>query len=182
MLWKLLTQISNEKNINFILFINIYKYCFCRDYKKIEITGNERVSDETVKVYGGIEINQDIDNFKISEIIKSLLNNFFADINISVNNQTLFIKLEEHPVINEIIIVGEETNKYKEAIKKEIKSKKNGPFVKALISEDEIIIKKLYSSLGFNFLEINSKVETFPKKRVNVYFEIEKEKELGFLN
>ena len=114
--------------------------------KKIEITGNERVSDETVKVYGGIEINQDIDNFKISEIIKSLYStNFFADINISVNNQTLFIKLEEHPVINEIIIVGEETKKYKEAIKKEIKSKKNGPFVKSLISDDEITIKKLYS-------------------------------------
>ena len=159
----------------FILFINIYKYCFCRDYKKIEITGNERVSDETVKVYGGIEINQDIDNFKISEIIKNLYStNFFADINISVNNQTLFIKLEEHPVINEIIIVGEEATKYKEAIKKEIKSKKNGPFVKSLISDDEITIKKLYSSLGFNFLEIKSKVETFPKKRVNIYFEIEK--------
>ncbi len=143
--------------------------------KKIEITGNERVSDETVKVYGGIEINQDIDNFKISEIIKNLYStNFFADINISVNNQTLFIKLEEHPVINEIIIVGEEAKKYKEAIKKEIKSKKNGPFVKSLISDDEITIKKLYSSLGFNFLEIKSKVETFPKKRVNVYFEIEK--------
>ena len=43
-------------------------------------------------------------------------------------------------------------------------------------NDDEIIIKKLYSSLGFNFLDINSKVETFPKKRVNVYFEIDKGK------
>ena len=96
------------------------------------------------------------------------------NIKISVSNETLFIKLIEYPVINEIIIVGETANKYKEAIKKNIKSKKNGPFVKSLISDDEIIIKKLYSSLGFNFLEIKSKVETFPKKRVNVYFEIEK--------
>ena len=37
-----------------------------------------------------------------------------------------------------------------------------------------MIIKKLYASLGFNFLEVKSKVETFPKKRVNLYFEIEK--------
>ena len=28
--------------------------------------------------------------------------------------------------------------------------------------------------MGFNFLDVKSKVETFPKKRVNVYFEIEK--------
>ena len=37
-------------------------------------------------------------------------------------------------------------------------------------------IKKLYSSLGFNFLDVKSKIETFPKKRVNLYFEIEKGK------
>ncbi len=143
--------------------------------KKIEISGNERVSDETIKVYGDISINQNIDNIKINEIIKNLYStNFFEDINISVSNETLFIKLIEYPVINEIIIVGEKTNKYKEAIKDNIKSKKNGPFVKSLIKDDEIIIKKLYSSLGFNFLEVKSKVETFPKKRVNLYFEIEK--------
>ena len=58
--------------------------------------------------------------------------NFFEDINVTVSNNTLFIKLIEYPVINEIIIVGEEANKYKEAIKKNIKSKKNGPFVKSL--------------------------------------------------
>ncbi len=158
--------------ISLLLFTNTLS---AEIIKKIDITGNERVSDETVKVYGGISINQDIDNLKINEIIKNLYStNFFEDINVSVSNNTLFIKLIEYPVINEIIIVGETASKYKEAIKKNIKSKKNGPFVKSLISDDEVIIKKLYSSLGFNFLEIKSKVETFPKKRVNVYFEIEK--------
>ena len=143
--------------------------------KKIDISGNERVSDETVKVYGGVSLNQDIDNLKINEIIKKLYStNFFEEINVSVSNQTLFIKLVEYPVINEIIIVGETAKKYKEAIKKNIKSKKNGPFVKALIADDESTIKKIYSTLGFNFLEVKSKVETFSKKRVNVYFEIEK--------
>ena len=143
--------------------------------KKIDISGNERISDETIKVYGDISLNQKVDNLKINEIIKNLYStNFFENINVTVSNNTLYIKLVEYPVINEIIIVGETANKYKEAIKKNIKSKKNGPFVKSLISDDEIIIKKLYSSLGFNFLEIKSKVETFPKKRVNVYFEIEK--------
>ena len=124
---------------------------------------------------GDISINQNVDNLKINEIIKNLYStNFFEDINVSVSNGTLFIKLIEYPVINEIIIVGEKANKYKEAIKKNIKSKKNGPFVKSLIADDEILIKKLYSSLGFNFLEVKSKVEKFPKKRVNIYFEIEK--------
>ena len=160
--------------IYLLLFSNILT---AEIINKIDITGNERVSDETVKVYGGVSENQNVDNLKINEIIKNLYStNFFEDIDISLSNKTLFIKLVEYPVINEIIIVGEDASKYKEAIKKNIKSKKNGPFVKSLIADDEITIKKLYSSLGFNFLEIKSKVETFPKKRVNVYFEIEKGK------
>ena len=149
--------------IIYLLFLN--NFLSAEIIKKIEISGNERISEETVKVYGDISINQNVDNLKINEIIKNLYStNFFEDINVTVSNNTLFIKLIEYPVINEIIIVGEEANKYKEAIKKNIKSKKNGPFVKSLIADDEIIIKKLYSSLGFNFLEIKSKVESFPKK------------------
>ena len=143
--------------------------------KKIEITGNERISDETVKVYGDVSINQNVDNSKINEIIKNLYStNFFEDINVSISGNTLSINLVEHPVINEIIIIGEKTQKYQEAIKDNIKSKKNGPFVKSLIAEDETVIKKLYSSLGFNFVEIKSKIQKFPKKRVNLYFEIKR--------
>jgi outer membrane protein insertion porin family len=164
------------KKFLIILFLILFNSSvFAEVIKKIEISGNERVSDETIKVYGNISLNQNVDNLKINQIIKDLYStNFFEDIKVSVSNGILFVNLLEYPVINEIIIIGETANKYKDAIKENIKSKKNGPFVKALISEDEIIIKKLYSSLGFNFLEVTSKVETFPKKRVNIYFEIDK--------
>ena len=156
----------------FVLFTSILS---AEIIKKIEIEGNDRVSNETIKVYGDVSINQNVDNFKINEIIKNLYStNFFEDINVSVSNGTLFIKVNEYPVINEIIILGEDADKFKKAIKKNIKSKKNGPFVKSFIAEDEKTIKKIYQSIGFNFLEIKSKVETFPKKRVNLYFEIEK--------
>ena len=143
--------------------------------KKIDIQGNERISDETIIVYGDISLNQNINNSDINNIIKNLYStNFFEDIKVSVSGETLVIKLEEYPVINDIFILGEKTEKYKKSIKENIKSKKNGPFVKSLVAQDEETIKKLYSGLGFNFLEIKSKVETFPKKRVNLYFDINK--------
>ena len=56
---------------------------------EIQIRGNKRVSDETVKVYGNISLNQDVDNNKINEIIKDLYStNFFEDIQVSVSNGT----------------------------------------------------------------------------------------------
>ncbi len=143
--------------------------------KSVKIEGNERISDETIKVYGEIKINENVDELKINQIIKNLYStNFFEDIKVSIQNQTLVVNLKEYPVINEIIVSGEKAKKFQEAIKKNIKSKKNGPFKKSFISEDEKLIKKLYSSLGYNFVEINSKIETFSKKRVNVYFEVNK--------
>ena len=42
-----------------------------------------------------------------------------------------------------LLIVGENAKKFKEQIKKQIKSKKNGPFVKSLIADDEATIKKI---------------------------------------
>jgi len=155
-----------------VLFTNILS---AEIIKKIEVEGNDRVSKETIKVYGDISVNQNVDNLKINEIIKKLYStNFFENINVSVSNETLFIKVNEYPVINEIVIIGEKADKFKKAIKKNIQSKKNGPFIKSFIAEDEKIIKKIYQSVGFNFLEVKSKVENFSKKRVNLYFEIEK--------
>ena len=114
------------KRILIILYLILFtNHLSAEIIKKIEITGNDRVSDETVKVYGDISINQNIDNIKINKIIKSLYStNFFEDIKVSVSNNTLFIKLIEYPIINEIIIVGETASKFKEQIKKQIKSKK----------------------------------------------------------
>ena len=111
------------KKILIIIYLLLFTNTLSAEIiKKIEIEGNERVSEETIKVYGGISINQEIDNLKINEIIKNLYStNFFEDIKVSVTNKTLLIKLIEYPVINEIIIVGENAGKYKEAIKKNIK-------------------------------------------------------------
>ncbi len=142
--------------------------------KNIVIKGNDRISDETIKVYGEVKVNDDINEIKINEIIKNLYStNFFEDIKVSLKKQTLLIELKEYPVINEIIIEGEKTKKYKEALLNQINSKKNGPFIKSLITQDEKLIKNLYSQLGFNFLKVNSKFEKFDN-RVNLYFQIEK--------
>ena len=85
----------------------------------------ERAVARAAEKYGtmfGISSLSTVSVEEINNIIKNLYStNFFEDIDVSMSDGTLFIKLSEHPVINEIIIVGEETNKYKDAIKKNIK-------------------------------------------------------------
>ena len=53
---------------------------------EISIKGNQRISNETIKVYGGFNLNENIDENKINEILNNLYStNFFE--NVEVTNQ-----------------------------------------------------------------------------------------------
>ena len=114
------------KKIFFILSILFYSSNLAAEIiNKIVIQGNERISNETIKVYGDIKENDNVDEFKINQILKDLYStNFFEDVKVEINGQTLIIRLNEYPTINEIIITGEKASKFKDAIKENIKSKK----------------------------------------------------------
>ena len=125
--------------------------------KKIVISGNNRVSDETVKIYGDIKTNQD---YSEKDLNKTLINlystNFFEDVQINLINGELKISLIEYPVINTLLLIGEPNSKYEEKIRKLIKSKQKDSFIKKNLSTDIRTIKKLYASLGFNFVTVET--------------------------
>ena len=126
--------------------------------KKIIIEGNKRISEETIKVYGDININQDYSENDINKILNSLYStNFFKKINISLNKNILKIDLEEYPIVNQLILVGEKNNSYEKEIKKVMRLKEKQSFIKSLLSDDVELIKKLYSTLGYNFAKVDAK-------------------------
>ena len=89
------------------------------------IEGNKRVSDETIRVYGDIEINRDISESDLNKFINNLYStNFFEDVSARISSNTLFIKVGEYPIVNQLIIVGEPRDAYVEQIQKIISTKK----------------------------------------------------------
>ena len=76
--------------------------------KKIEIIGNKRITDETVLIYGNIKKDVDYSENDLNNIIKNLYETeFFNDIDINLSGNILTVKLEEYPIINQLIITGE---------------------------------------------------------------------------
>ena len=60
--------------------------------KKIEVSGNSRVSEETIKIYGEIEINKDYSEQDLNKIINNLYStNFFEDVKLQLKNNILKI-------------------------------------------------------------------------------------------
>ena len=89
-------------------------------------------------------------------------------------NSTLKIFVKEYPTINQLVILGVESNKQKEQIKKIILSKENGTFIKSNLEKDLNTIKKLFSSIGHNFVEIDTKVKKIDDLNLDLIVEIKK--------
>ncbi len=157
-----------------VLIISFYStFLKAEVVKSIEITGNSRVSDETIKLYGDIKLNKNYQESDLNQILNNLYETeFFQDVKVEISKGVLKINLEEHLVINELIILGEPSNKYKKEINRIIKLKKQESFIKNYLSEDVAKIKKLYSSLGYNFVEVETKIRKIDEKRLDLIFDI----------
>ena len=143
--------------------------------KEILIEGNSRVSEETIKVYGDIQINKEISESEINNILENLYSTeFFEDVKIELKKNILKINLKEYPVINQLIITGEKKKGNVEEIKKLINLKEKKSFIRAYLSKDIETIKKLYSSLGYNFSKVEAKVKELDNNKLDLLIQIER--------
>ena len=146
--------------------------------EKIIISGNERVSDETVKIYGGIKIKSDLQENDLNLILKNLYStNFFEDVTVNLNNSTLSINLKEYPIINQLVIVGEKSKRIRERIKDLISLKEKKSFIKSNLNNDLNLIKKIYSTFGYNNAQIEIKQKIVNKNNLDLLIQIDKGQE-----
>ena len=151
------------KFINFIIFLFFLNvFANAEIVKNIQINGNKKISDETIKIYGDIKVNENYNEKKLNDILNNLYKtNFFEDVDIKLSNNILTINLKEFHTINQIIILGEKSKRRNEQIKKIISLKEKQSFIKSNLSNDIELIKNYYSSSGFNSTEIQAKVKNF---------------------
>ncbi len=159
----------------FIIIFFLFSHAHSEIVKKVEITGNDRVSTETIKVYGEVSINKDYTTADLSEIIKKLYSTeFFEDVKIEVKNNILKISVKEYPIINLVQFEGEKTKKIKEAILERLKLQSKSSFIKSYLNDDIEVVKKMYGSLGFNFVKVETKIEKFSENRINLIYLVKK--------
>ena len=165
-----------RKLIIFILLFVFYNSVISAEIlKSVQITGNKRVSSETIKIYGDVVISKDYTESDINKVLSNLYKtNFFENVEINLSNGTLFIEVSEYPVINQLIITGEESVKYTNEIKKLINLKEKESFIKNNLIKDIEIIKQLYASLGYSFTEVETKAREIDQDNLDLIFEITK--------
>ena len=148
---------------------------FAEKVSSVKISGNQRVSDETIKIYGEIEINKNYEESDINKLLNNLYStDFFEDIKIRLENNVLYVNLKEYPVISQLIFLGEDSKKIRDQIKKVISSKEKRSFIKSKLSKDIELIRKLYSSIGYNNSKIETKIKRIDENNLDLIIELDK--------
>ena len=123
--------------------------------KEIKISGNKRISKETIFVLGKIEKNEDYSKNRLNQTLKNLYDtNFFSNISLNLENGILKIDVIENPIIESVEIIGIKNKKVLENIYENILLKDRMSFSENFLNKDINYIKNFNKSLGYYFVKV----------------------------
>ncbi len=141
----------------FIVFFVLMSLVRAETLQKFEISGNKRISDQTIIIFSELQINEEITKSKLDKVIKKLYqSNFFRNINLSFENQTLFLKVEENPIIENLEITGIKKQSLVEFIRGRLQLAEMKSFDPELLSADINLIYNILKTNGYYFADITS--------------------------
>ena len=143
----------------------------------IKVKGNNRVSSQTIINFSGITIGQDISQKQLNNSLKELYEtNFFRNVQFDISNKILLIKVDEYPIVQEIIIKGVPAQKTIKKIKENLQLKEKNPFIESVIQNDKNKILNTFKQSGYYFVKIETKIEENSNDTVNIYYDIDRGK------
>lgn len=142
-----------------ILFI-LTPSVFAEVIKEVDVTGNKRISKDTIIVLGDIKLNNDYDDLKLNETLKKLYQtNFFSNISISINQEILKINVIENPIIEDVEITGIKNKKILEDITEKLYLQNRMSFTENLLNKDIELIENIHRSAGYYFVKVTPLIE-----------------------
>jgi len=132
--------------------------------KDIIVDGNNRVSKETIQIFADVNVGEDIDQNYFNVILKNLYKaNFFKNINLSLDSNTLKITVEENPIVQNYFIEGIKNKSLLKIIEENVLFKEKSSFNINLIKKDKNTILAILKKAGYYF----SNVEIFTNNLEN---------------
>jgi len=141
---------------------------------KIEINGNERIPAETIIMFSSVSLNDELNSDSLNKILKSIYDsNFFKNVNVEFNNNTLIINVQENPIIEKVQFNGIKAKRIREALQKNIILKSRSSFDEISLKKDKENIAITLKELGFYFPIIEIFLEDLDDNKVNLKYEID---------
>ena len=140
--------------------------------RTISVVGAERLEPTTILSYIRLRVGQAYTSSAADEALKDLgATELFASFSIRNDNGNVVITVTENPVINRIVLEGNERLK-EDKILPEIKLAPRQIFTRSKVRADVARIIELYKRQGRFAAQVEPKMVQLPQNRVDVVFEI----------
>ena len=159
--------------ITLTIFFFIITSALSEKIKKYEVSGNNRISNETIILFGEIDTDKDLNDKDLNIIIKNLYKtNFFKDVKLEIKNGILYINVIENPIIQLVDITGIKADKIKDPILESLNLKRNNSFIEYLAKKDKEKFINLLKNSGYYFADVKLKIINNSNNTVNLIYDV----------
>ncbi len=139
---------------------------------RIVVQGNERIEQDTILSYLPIQVGDTVDQARLDLALKTLTRTeLFSDVSITLQGDTLLVRVVENPIINRVLFEGNSSIKT-DKLQDEVEVRPRGIFTRAKAQEDVGRIIELYRRSGRISATVTPKIVNLPQRRVDLIFEI----------
>ena len=161
--------------IKVIIFYIFFLTCvYSEIIDKISINGNDRISNKTIQMFANIELKDEISNNKINQILKDLYEtNFFENVKVQFENNTLTIEVNEYPIILNINYNGIKSKTLLKEINFEKLIREKSPYNNITLEDEKNRLDNKIKEIGYFNSKIGITIENLDNNLVNINFDIE---------
>lgn len=148
--------------------------------RSIEITGEQRIEEETIRSYLQLREGDQADPGRINEAVKRLFaTGLFSDASITPRSDgSLLVEVIENPIISQIAFEGNRTID-DDLLQAQIRSRPRASFSRARAESDAQSILDAYRASGRYSATVEPKIIEEGQNRVALVFEISEGEEVG---
>ncbi|MDA7564667.1 outer membrane protein assembly factor BamA [Pelagibacteraceae bacterium] len=146
--------------------------------RKIDISGNDRISNNTIIDIIDFKKSNNYSNSDLNNFQKKLFEtNFFSDVNLKLEDDILKIIVIENPLIEFFIIQGVINKTREDLIYEKVLLGQNKIFSQSLLNQDIEIIKKIFSDAGYFNASVFPEISKLPNGNLNIALNVNREEQ-----
>ena len=142
--------------------------------KKIVISGNDRISNNTILMFSNVSVGDEINNIDTNNVLKNLYDtNFFRDVIVNLSENILEISVLELPIVQNVKVEGIKSKKIEEQIFDNIYFKERSSFNEIFLNDDKINLDKILKRNGYYFSDIQIEIENLDDNKININYKFD---------
>ena len=163
--------------IKYFLFIFIFclKLTFTNAeiVKSISVTGNDRITNETVIIFAKINIGDDLIVNDLNKIIENLYEtNFFKNVKVNFEKNILNIDVIENDLVQYIEINGVKNKKLKQALIDQLTINEKQSYVEEKSLEQVLKLSNFLKFSGYYFSDVDLIIKQNDNNTINLIYNI----------